>query len=80
VIQYVVVPPPAPYAVNPALPVNTGCDLAWIDCGLWGIPGIYPASVFLLRAPNFRHFHPVRGGHQFAIQPPMRSPGTLRRG
>jgi hypothetical protein len=81
VIQYVVVPPPAPYAINPAPPANTGCDPAWIDCGLWGFPGIYPTSVFLLRAPNFRHFHPVRGGHQFAVQPPpMRSPGTLRRG
>jgi hypothetical protein len=85
VIQYVVVPPPAPYA-NPAppAPANVGCDPAWIDCGLWGIPGIYPTSVFLLRAPNFRPFHPghhpARGGHQFAVQPPMRAPGTLRRG
>jgi Domain of unknown function (DUF4124) len=79
VIQYVVVPPSAPYA-NPAPPANTDCDPAWIDCGLWGIPGIYPTSVFLLRAPNFRHFHPVRGGHQFAVQPPMHSRGTLRRG
>lgn len=85
VIQYVVVAPPAvappaPYAVNPAPPADPGCDPAWIDCGLWGIPGIYPTSVFLLRAPNFRHFHPVRGGHQFAVQPPMHSPGIFRRG
>ena len=80
VIQYVVVPPPAQYAVNPAPPANTGCDPAWIDCGLWAIPGIYPTSVFLLRAPNFRHFHPGRGGHQIAVQPPMRAPGTLHRG
>jgi hypothetical protein len=80
VIQYVVVPPPAPYTVNPPPPANTGCDPGWIDCGLWGIPGFYPTSVVVLRAPNFRHFHPVRGGHQFAVQPPMRSPGTLRRG
>jgi hypothetical protein len=80
VIQYVVVAPPAPYAVNPAPPANTGCDPAWIDCGLWGIPGIYPTSVFLVRAPNFRHFHPGRGGHQFVVQPPMRAPGTMRRG
>ena len=78
VIQYVVVPPPAQYAANPAPPANTGCDPAWIDCGLWGIPGIYP--IFLLRAPNFRHFHPGRGGHQIAVQPPMRAPGTLHRG
>jgi len=80
VIQYVVVPPPAPYAVNPAPPANTGCDPGWFDCGLWGFPGIYPTSVFLLRATNFRHFHPVRGGHQFAVQPPMRGPRTLHRG
>jgi hypothetical protein len=80
VIQYVVVPPPAPYAVNPAPPANTGCDPAWIGCGLWGIPGIYPTSIVVLRAPNFRHFHRGRGGHQFAGQPPMRPPRTLRRG
>jgi Domain of unknown function (DUF4124) len=80
VIQYVVVPPPAQYAVNPAPPANAGCDPGWIDCGLWGIQGIYPTGVFLLRAPNFRHFHPGRGGHQFVVQPPMRAPGTLRRG
>ena len=80
VIQYVVVPPPAQYALNPALSANTGCDPAWIDCGLWGIPGIYPTNVVVLRAPNFRHFHPGRGGHQFAVKPPMRAPGTFRRG
>jgi hypothetical protein len=80
VIQYVVVPPPAQYAVNPAPPVNPGCDPGWFDCGLWGIPGIYPTTVVVLRAPNFRHFHPGRGGHQFVAQPPMRAPGTLRRG
>ncbi len=86
VIQYVVVPPSAPYAANPAPPANTGCDPGWFDCGLWGIPGFYPTSVVVLRAPNFRHFHPGRGGHQFGIQrpmraqPPMRAPGTLHRG
>ena len=80
VIQYVVVPPPAPYAVNPAPPANIGCDPGWIDCGLWGMPGFYPTSIFLLRAPNFRHFHPGRGRHHFAVQPPMRGPGTLHRG
>jgi Domain of unknown function (DUF4124) len=81
VIQYVVVPPPAPYAVNQAPPANTGCDPGWFDCGLWGIPGFYPTSVVVLRAQNFRHFHPGRGGHQFAVQPPpMHAPGTLRRG
>jgi hypothetical protein len=80
VIQYLVVPPPAQYALNPALPTNTGCGPAWTDCGLWGIPGIYPTSVIVLRAPNFRHFHPGRGGHGFTVQPPMHAPGTFRRG
>ena len=79
VIQYVVVPPPAPYTVNPAPPANTGCDPGWIDCGLWGVPGFYPTGVVVLRAPNFRHFPPGRG-HQFAVRPPMRGPGSLRRG
>jgi hypothetical protein len=78
-IQYVVIPPPGQYADNPAPPANTGCDPGWFDCGLWGIPGFYPTSVFLLRAPNFRHIHPVRGGHA-SVRPPMHSPGTMRRG
>jgi hypothetical protein len=80
VIQYFVVPPPAQYALNPALPANAGCDPAWSDCGLWGFSGIYPTSVIVLRAPNFRHFHPGRGEHRFTVQPPMRAPGTSRRG
>ena len=80
VIQYLVVPQPAQYALNPALPASTGCDPAWSDCGLWGIPGIYPTGVIVLRAPNFRHFHTGRGEHRFTVQPPMRAPGTLRRG
>ncbi len=80
VIQYFVIPPPAQYALNPPLPANTGCDPAWTDCGLWGIPGIYPTSVVVLRAPNFRQFHPGRGGHRFPVQPRVRAPGTFRRG
>ena len=80
VIQYFVIPPPAQYALNPALPENTGCDPAWIGCGLWGMPGIYTTNVVVLRAPNFRHFHPDRGGHRFPVQPPVRAPGTFRRG
>jgi hypothetical protein len=80
VIQYLVLPPPAQYALNPALPANTGCDPAWTDCGPWGFSGIYPTSVVVLRASNFRHFHPGRGGHRFPVQPQMRAPGTFRRG
>jgi hypothetical protein len=80
VFQYVVVPPPPQYAVNPAPPANSGCDPAWIECGLWGIPGIYPTSIVVLRAPNFRRFHPGRGGHPFVVEPPMRAGGAFRRG
>ena len=80
VIQYVVMPPSPQYAVNPASPPYTGCDSAYIECGLWGIPGIYPTSVVVLRAPNFRRFHHGAGSHQFAAQPPMRGPGNPRRG
>jgi hypothetical protein len=80
VIQYFVVPPPAQYALQPAMPANTGCDPAWTDCGLWGIPGIYATSVIVLRAPNFRHVHPGRGGHRSPVPPPMRARWTFRRG
>lgn len=80
VVQYIVMPPPPQYAVNPAPSVNPGCDPAGFECGLWGIPGIYPTSVVVLRAPNFRRFHSGRGGHPFTAQPPMRTPGTIRRG
>jgi hypothetical protein len=84
VIQYFVVSPPAQYAPNPAVPANNGwnngCDPAWTDCGLWGYSGFYPTSVIVLRAPNFRHLHPGRGGHRPPMQPQVRAPGTSRRG
>ena len=85
VMQYVVdlAPPPVQYAVNVvdvAPPAYTGCDPAWMGCGLWWGPGIYPASVVVVRAPNFRRFPPVHGGHHFAVQQPMRPPGGFRRG
>jgi hypothetical protein len=87
VIQYVVDPaPPLMQYVNVAPPANTGCDPTWMGCGLWWVPGIYPASVFVLRAPNFRPVHPVRpvrGGHNFAVHQPMPTFGPsqgLKRG
>lgn len=83
VMQYVVdlAPPPVQYAVNEVNvtpPANIGCDPTW-NCGLWWFPGIYPASVVVPRAPNFRRFPPVHGGHHFAVQQPMRAPGSFRR-
>jgi hypothetical protein len=80
VIQYIVVPPTPQYAVNPAPPAPIGCDPAGFECGFWGIPGFYPTSVVVLRTSNFRRVHPGRNGQQFAVQPPMRPPGTFRRG
>ena len=72
-------PPPAPYAVNMAPPLSTGCGLPGMECGSWWGPGIYPASVVVLRAPHFRRFHPVRGGHHVAAHPPVRPSGGFRR-
>jgi hypothetical protein len=85
VVQYVVEPPPVQYAVNvvnmtPPAQAYNGCDPAWMSCGSWWFPGIYPASVVVVRAPNFRRFPPVHGGHQFVGQQPMRPPGGFRRG
>lgn len=70
-------PPPAQYVANVAPPANAGCDPTWMDCGLWWGPSIYPASVVVLRAPNFRRFYPIRGGHHVAVQRPVRGPGRF---
>jgi len=81
-VQYVVNPAPAlaQYPVVEAPPTNNWCDPTWLGCGLaWG-PAFYPASVFVLRAPNFRHFQTVPGRHHVAVHPPMRRPNGVRRG
>jgi Domain of unknown function (DUF4124) len=82
VIQYIInqAPPPAQYPIDAAPSAYTGCDSGWIDCGLYQGPFIYPASVILLRAPNFRRPQPFRDGHQFAVHQTMRAPGVFRRG
>jgi Domain of unknown function (DUF4124) len=82
VMQFVInpAPPPVQYATDVVPPANTGCDPTWMDCGLWWVPGIYPTRVVVLRAPNFRRFHPGHGGHHPAIQQPVRAPGGIRRG
>jgi len=72
-------PPPVPYAVNLASPANTGCDFSWMDCGPWWGPGIYPASVVVLRAPHIRRFSAIHGGRHFAAQAPVRAPGAFRK-
>ena len=74
-----IAPPPVQYAVNAAPAASAGCDPAWVGCGLWWGPSIYPASVVVLRAPNFRRFYPVHGGRHFAAGQPMRMSGGFRK-
>jgi uncharacterized protein DUF4124 len=72
VVQYIVEPaPPLMQSVSTA-PAYSGCDPTWMGCGSWWTPGFYPASVVVVSVPNFRRFPPVRGGHNFAVRPPMR--------
>jgi hypothetical protein len=82
VVQYIVnaAPPLTQYAATEAPPTNTWCDPPWLNCGLaWG-PAFYPAGVFVLRAPGFRHFGSAPERHHASVHPPMRSSGVFRRG
>jgi hypothetical protein len=72
-------PQPLQYADNAVPPTSIGCDVTWAGCGIWWGPGIYPANVVVLRAPNFRRFNPVHGGHHFAAQQPARAFAGSRR-
>jgi hypothetical protein len=72
-------PPPAQYADYAGPPASVGCDVTWMDCGRWWGPGFYPASVVVLRAPNFRHVYPGYGGYRPGPKPPMRAPVGPRR-
>ena len=79
VMPYGVAPQPLQYADNTIPSTSIGCDVTWAGCGIWWGPGIYPASVVVLRAPNFRRFNPVHGGHHFAAQQPARAFAGSRR-
>jgi hypothetical protein len=72
-------PQPLQYADNAGPPTSIGCDVTWAGCGLWWGPSIYPANVVVLRAPKFRRFNPVHGGHHFAAQQPVRASGGSHR-
>ena len=73
-----IAPPPPQYAVNMAPPTIRACDPTWIDCGLgWG-PIIYPPSVVVLRASNFRHFAPIHHGRHVGPQRPVQVSGNFR--
>jgi len=66
-VVYVPVPAPAPvqYQVEVAPPASGECDPAWSSCwGGWG-SGFYPASVIVVRAPNFHRSPPGHSGHRF---------------
>jgi hypothetical protein len=72
--------PPAQYAYSDAPSTSAGCDPAWMNCGYWWGPGIYPASVIVLRAPKFRRFFPPHVDHRFAAHQPAHPPGRIRQG
>jgi hypothetical protein len=72
-------PPVVQYADAAAPAANPGCDATWVGCGPWWGPGIYPASVVVLRTPSFHRFHPARGGHRMVARHPLRMPGGFRR-
>ncbi|HEY2864676.1 MAG TPA: DUF4124 domain-containing protein [Casimicrobiaceae bacterium] len=93
VIQYIVQAPAPPMQqiVEMTQPVYSGCDPAWAGCGGWWGSGFFPASVIVLRAPNFRSVRSIHGnssphppGHffgprpqpNFAVQQPMHSFGA----
>ena len=87
VITYMVepVPPAMQYSAYAAAPQSYVCDPSSIDCGLWRIPGIYPTTIILLRAPHSWRPRPFPDGRHFAVHrspvhPPMRAPGDSRRG
>jgi hypothetical protein len=82
VVQYIVnaAPPATQYAVSETPTTSSWCDPTWLNCGLaWG-PAFYPANVFVLRAPSFRHFQSMPGGHHGSVHPPMRPFDGFRRG
>jgi hypothetical protein len=82
IVQYISIPGPAPmqYADDGASQPAYGCDSSWASCALGWYPGVYPASVVVLRAPGFHRGFPNRGGHHVFAPQPVRGPGSPRRG
>jgi Domain of unknown function (DUF4124) len=76
-IEYVPMPmPPAmQYGPDVAPQPGIGCDSSWNGCWNGLGFGAYPVGVVVLGAPNFRRPAPSRGGHRFAMQPTMHTPG-----
>lgn len=103
-IVYPMLPAPAPtfvtyatelaqpslqYAADTADSTPSGCDPSWAGCSPGWVPGYYPLSVIVLRAPSFGH-HPPRGGHDFgghgfgsrnfAMHPSAHTTASFRKG
>ncbi len=78
-VQYITEVAPVQYVVNsPPAPSSAGCDGTW-DCGFSWVPVFYPASIGVLRPPNFARPHPLRPGPHFGGQPMRASFGNSRR-
>ena len=83
VVQYIVEPQPVslPQAIETAQPQSPygygGCDPTWWGCGLSWFPGVYPASVIVVRTPGFRHTRPPHSGQNLTgprLPPPFGRP------
>jgi hypothetical protein len=83
VVQYIVEPQPAPMqqAIETARPQSLygygGCDPTWWGCGLSWFPGVYPASVIVVRSPGFRSPRPPHNGQNVTgprLPPPFGHP------
>lgn len=79
-VVYVPVPTPAPvqYQAEMAPPASGGCDPSWLGCWAWWGSGFYPASVVVVRTPNFRRFYPAHAERGFLVQRPVRGPVGFR--
>ena len=56
---------PVQYQAEVTPPASGGCDPSWASCWGWWSSGFYPASVIVVRAPNFHRFPPGDPGHRF---------------
>lgn len=79
-VVYVPVPTPTPlqYPVEMAPSESGACDPSWASCWGWWGSGFYPASVVVVRAPNFHRFPSGHRGHGIPVQRPVRGPRGFR--
>ena len=67
---FVMVQPPVQDRFDAPPPVPTGCGYGGLDCGYWWGPGVYPASILVLSAPNVHRMRPGHGTHRVVDKPP----------